>query len=453
MADEIEVLLVNSRQPSENKLKTALETAGFTTVQSLYSQLSQNLKSTQSYTILIFDASDLKDREQMETCLKLAQKIKLNPQTQHISLICIGICPNFLQEQQEHHFDDLIFGEIRIPSIISRVKAQSRLTTIHSELNRRNEISIKYNAQSLVKTKYATPINDASILITGRPNGYSLIEETLAPIATLVGTLSLETATEYMRRQSFDMVIINGGRMPTRFFDFVEQIKRDPQFFSLPVILVAYPSNLNKSHIAYEAGITDIIDAPINRNELILRTNSLIRERRFRSLMTQSYLDARHIPTNCALTGLFNHSFYQEHLAQTIKDHSASKRNFTIITIAVDNLATINSQFGFPAGDNVLRQVSEILMTIIRGEDLAARISGRKFTLTLPDTTYDDAANVLKRIEGVLKRTEFICETDCAPISVELAAEIIESKGETSPQELLTKQQNLINQLPEVKSA
>ncbi|MES1923564.1 hypothetical protein MHBO_005156 [Bonamia ostreae] len=92
-------------------------------------------------------------------------------------------------------------------------------------------------------------------------------------------------------------------------------------------------------------------------------------------------------------------------------------------------------------------------MTIIRGEDLAARISGRTFTLTLPDTNYEDAANVLKRIEGIVKRTQFICETDCSPISVELTAQIIESNGETSAQELFTKQPSTFNHLPDVKTA
>ena len=437
MTEKTDILLVSFEQTAQDKLITALNKSGLNVRMCQFKTLAQTLQQQVNFDILVFNIAKLKTQDQLDSCLMLAQKIKLNPATKNIRLLCIGIDQALMQDLQSHDFDDLIFGEICIPSILSRVKAQIRLNTMQSELNRRLFIAEKYQCEALINNQLSQPVKEASILVTGRPNGYSVIEETLSPNCTLIGTLSLETAKDYLNRQAFDMVIINGGRMPTRFLSFVEQIKKNPQWYTLPVLLVAYPSKLTDSHITYEAGITDIIEAPVNRNELLLRTTSLIKEWRFRTAMAQSYLSARHIPTNDALTGLYTYSFYREHLDQIIQDHTQTQRTFTLITIAIENLPQINAEYGFMTGDQVLSQVSEILMTMIRGEDLAARISGRTFALTLPDTTADHASKVLKRIEAILKQTKFMGITGGPSITVDLAAHVLESNGETKSDELI----------------
>ena len=78
-------------------------------------------------------------------------------------------------------------------------------------------------------------------------------------------------------------------------------------------------------------------------------------------------------------------------------------------------------------------------MTINRGEDLLSRISGRKFVLTLPNTNQKQAINVVQRVEGILKQTKFICESDCSPMTVNLNAEITEYTGEKTSDEFLNK--------------
>lgn len=442
MSQNKQILIISSDKPSETKVMNALNQSGFMTKSCQFKELSATLNSGPKFDVLLFNMTGLDSEGQMRTCLKLAEKIKDHPATKSIRLLSIGIAKDLLKQQETHHFDDLIFGEIRLPSVISRVRAQFRLNTMLAEFNRRKEIAQIYNCQTLTENPLSEHIENASILITGRPNGYSTLEATLAPIGTLVGTLSLPTAKEYLSRQSFDMIIINGGRMPARFFEFVEEIRKSPGHINTPILLVTHTSKLGSSYIAYEAGFTDIIDAPVNRNELILRTKSLIKERRFRDSMAQSYLSARHIPTNDALTGLYTYSFYREHLDQLISDHNVTKRNFTLINIALENIEHINDKHGFAAGDIVLRQVSEILMSIIRGEDLASRTSGHQFTLTLPDTDEEHAMNVLSRVEGILKQTEFICETDALPMKVELAAQIISSNGESTAAELFARANN-----------
>lgn len=434
------VILVGSGQIRQEKLSAAIAQPGFSVIETTFSNLAQALKSVNPSDIMIFNIEDINELISFDQYNKLAGTIKSNPATASVRIIMAGINIHLLEEPANHNFDDLLFGSVRIPSIISRLKAQTRLNTMQAEFNRRIAINEKYNITSPFKHELQSNFNNATLLVTGRPNGYSRIEETLSPFVTLTGALSEKAAMDYLDRQRFDMLIINGGRNPTRFLEFVQQIRKNTAHYTLPILLVAHPSKLSDSHIAYETGITDIIEAPVNKNELVLRVNALVKERRFISAMAKTYLEARHSPTNDSLTGLYTYSYFREHLDALIQDHFESERKFTLLTIIIENIETINEKYGFSIGDKVLKQVSEILMSANRGEDLLSRISGRKFVLTLPDTNASQAINIVQRVEGILKQTQFICDTDCTPMTVTVTAQITESNGETSAKDLLTKQ-------------
>ncbi|MBO6548782.1 MAG: diguanylate cyclase [Rhizobiales bacterium] len=445
MTEKNTVILVGSNSTSttqQQKMMNAIEQSGFKTVETTFQDLASALKEAHAHDILIFNLEGLTEETGFLKCNKLAETIKNNPPTQTMKLLCVGISNSICEQTKEifnHSFNDLIFGPIRVPSVISRLKSLVRLDTMDKELNRRSTINEQYGLTQKYDRSSSVSIKNAKLLVTGRPNGFSRIEETLSPIATLVGALSNQAAFEYLEREKFDILIINGGRNPARYLEFIEKVRSNTELYSLPILFVAHPSKLSDSHIPYEAGVTDFIEAPVNKNELILRTKALIQEHRFRDTLAKTYLEARHIPTNDALTGLYTYSYFREHLDCLLEDYLALKSKFSIITISIENIEEINRDYGYTSGDQVLRQVSEILMTINRGEDLLSRISGRKFVLTLPNTNQKQAITVVQRVEGILKQTKFICESDCSPMTVNLNAEVTEYDGEENADEFLKK--------------
>ena|GEM_PF-6593742 len=446
MTEKNTVILVGSNKiasDQQKKLMNAINQSGFDTNETTFQDLATALKQAHAHDILIFNLEGLTEETGFLKCNKLAETIKNNPSTSTIKILSIGISNSICEQTKEifnHSFNDLLFGPIRVPSIISRLKSLVRLDTMDKELKRRSTINEqygltqKYNKSSLVSHKNAT------LLVTGRPNGFSRIEETLSPMATLVGALSTQAAFDYLDRDKFDILIINGGRNPARYLEFIETIRTNAELYSLPILLVAHPSKLSDSHIPYEAGVTDFIEAPLNKNELVLRTKALIQEHRFRDTLAKTYLEARHIPTNDSLTGLYTYSYFREHLDYLLEEYLPLNKKFSLITVTLENIEEINRDYGFASGDQVLKQVSEILMTINRGEDLLSRISGRKFVLTLPNTNQKQAIHVVQRVEGILKQTKFICESDCSPMTVNLNAEISEYDGEKNSDEFLKKQ-------------
>ncbi|GJM01006.1 MAG: PleD family two-component system response regulator [Methyloligella sp.] len=445
MTEKNTVILVGSSNTASNqqqKLMNAINQSGFKTIDTTFQDLASALKQAHAHDILIFNLEGLSEETGFLKCNKLAETIKNNPATSTIKILSIGISNSICDQTKEifnHSFNDLLFGPIRVPSIISRLKSLVRLDTMDKELNRRSAINEQYGLTQKYNRSSFISHENSTLLVTGRPNGFSRIEETLSPIATLVGALSTQAAFDYLERDKFDILIINGGRNPARYLEFIETVRMNTDLYSLPILLVAHPSKLSDSHIPYEAGVTDFIEAPLNKNELVLRTKALIQEHRFRDTLAKTYLEARHIPTNDALTGLYTYSYFREHLDYLLEEYLPLSNKFSLISISIENIEEINRDYGFASGDQVLRQVSEILMTINRGEDLLSRISGRKFVLTLPNTNQKQAINVVQRVEGILKQTKFICESDCSPMTVNLNAEITEYNGEQSADEFLKK--------------
>ena len=55
----------------------------------------------------------------------------------------------------------------------------------------------------------------------------------------------------------------------------------------------------------------------------------------------------------------------------------------------LDNFKQINDKFGHPAGDLVLKEVSNLLRTYLRANTIIGRLSGEEFGIILPNVTLE----------------------------------------------------------------
>jgi two-component system cell cycle response regulator len=170
----------------------------------------------------------------------------------------------------------------------------------------------------------------------------------------------------------------------------------------------------------YEAGVTDSIAKPYSCDELKLRMNLLVRESRFRESLKKIYSQAKHYATSDALTGLYSRGFLLEHVSTMVTDANRTSQSFSLAKLSIGNIEAINSELGYAAGDRIIRQVGEVIGLLIRGEDLAARYSGAKFIVALPDTPVEQAKYAIQRINGVIAHTEFVVDGHYAPVKVTL---------------------------------
>ena len=100
------------------------------------------------------------------------------------------------------------------------------------------------------------------------------------------------------------------------------------------------------------------------------------------------------------LTGLYNHSYFQSLLSLLIAQAQPAGTPVSLLFLDLDNVKTINDSFGHATGDQVLREMGELLdgqyragdgRRVRRASDVAARYGGEEFALILPNTDLQGA--------------------------------------------------------------
>jgi len=99
-----------------------------------------------------------------------------------------------------------------------------------------------------------------------------------------------------------------------------------------------------------------------------------------------------------ALTGLYNHGYFQETLATTAREHREANQPYTVLMMDLDNFKQVNDVHGHMAGDKMLKEVARALMSCIRRGDIAARYGGEEFVILLPRCEMKTADEIAERI-------------------------------------------------------
>jgi len=98
------------------------------------------------------------------------------------------------------------------------------------------------------------------------------------------------------------------------------------------------------------------------------------------------------------LTGLRNRMVFDDQLAAHLKLMRRMYSSLSLLMIDIDHFKQFNDQFGHPAGDEVLKRVSDLLVSSCRISDVVTRYGGEEFAIILPDTRHQGAFNVGEKI-------------------------------------------------------
>jgi diguanylate cyclase (GGDEF)-like protein len=105
--------------------------------------------------------------------------------------------------------------------------------------------------------------------------------------------------------------------------------------------------------------------------------------------------------TTDALTGVLNHTAFQEQLDVALRQHGS----VALIALDLDDFKLVNDQHGHAAGDAALQAVAEALRSVVRGCDLTGRMGGDEFMIALPGAGRVVAERVVDRLQLALSLT------------------------------------------------
>lgn len=100
------------------------------------------------------------------------------------------------------------------------------------------------------------------------------------------------------------------------------------------------------------------------------------------------------------LTGLYNRRGWDRLIAAEESRCSRYGASSSVIVADLDNLKFINDTHGHATGDEVIRQAAAAIQSVIRNEDVAARVGGDEFTILV--TECHCAEPLVERLQSAL---------------------------------------------------
>ncbi len=202
------------------------------------------------------------------------------------------------------------------------------------------------------------------------------------------------------------IIIISGFLIPNKWINkLFASIIISSSFF---IVSFYYVDSMIKSH--YLAGVIYTLIV------IILNAVSSFRVHYYKRV---KYLDEKELiklSTVDSLTQIYNRFKFNEEVEKWIKYCNRYKCDLCLIFFDIDDFKEINDKFGHVVGDNVLKDLANIVKELIRETDIFARWGGEEFSILLPNTNKDEAIKIAQRVRRQIENFSFQngCHITCS---------------------------------------
>lgn len=130
----------------------------------------------------------------------------------------------------------------------------------------------------------------------------------------------------------------------------------------------------------------------------------------FRDVSEQRRLnnEMSHRARHDLLTGLFNRAEFETRLAVVLDGAGSEVAGHVMLYVDLDQFKLVNDACGHSAGDQLLREVSAILRSCMRGHDTLARLGGDEFGVILEHCDMRAAERVAQKICDEMEEFRFL---------------------------------------------
>ncbi len=108
------------------------------------------------------------------------------------------------------------------------------------------------------------------------------------------------------------------------------------------------------------------------------------------------------------LTKLYTRKHFESELSNEFMYVEKEGGKFSIIMIDIDKFKSVNDRFGHQKGDEILQNVSSIIMSSVRKGDICGRYGGEEIIILLPGTDAEGAYSVAEKIRKKIENTKLL---------------------------------------------
>ncbi|MHB1127219.1 MAG: HD domain-containing phosphohydrolase [Bacillota bacterium] len=99
-----------------------------------------------------------------------------------------------------------------------------------------------------------------------------------------------------------------------------------------------------------------------------------------------------------SLTGIYNHRYFQEMLESRITE----RQPFTVLLVDINHFRYYNDSFGLKAGDNLIKEMANIVQDLAPPEAITFRYGADQMALLVPDESQDLVVDIAQNIREAI---------------------------------------------------
>ncbi len=176
--------------------------------------------------------------------------------------------------------------------------------------------------------------------------------------------------------------------------------------FNIPIIIMTAYASIENAVESIKAGAAEFVSKPFKFNHTLFIIKKVLETKTLQEMAKKSEY-YRKLSATDDLTGLNNRRYFKHMLFNELRRHARYNRPLNLLMIDIDNFKKVNDTYGHLTGDQVLKQVTELLRKNVRACDILARYGGEEFAVILPETTENEAFMVGERIVLAMNQHHF----------------------------------------------
>jgi diguanylate cyclase (GGDEF)-like protein len=191
--------------------------------------------------------------------------------------------------------------------------------------------------------------------------------------------------------------------------ELVRKLRARPPAARTPYILyVAEVDDAPEREAGLLAGADDCVGRRVSERELEARIGAARRIAELESVLRITLAENRKLSATDDLTRLASRRFFGKHFPREVERARRYGRALSLILCDIDNFKRINDTLGHAAGDDILKQFGPRLQRVLRaGVDWVARIGGEEFAIVMPESGYEAALAVARKLRTAISESAF----------------------------------------------
>ncbi|HAU78462.1 MAG TPA: PleD family two-component system response regulator [Agrobacterium sp.] len=398
-----------------------------------------------------FKALAICDKEQVDIILldimmpgmdgfEVCERLKANPDTAHIPVVMVTALdqPSDRVRGLKAGADDFLTKPVNDLQLIARVKSLVRLKAVSDELRVRAEAARQIGIEEMLRSDGLMQTPGRILVADVRASSQERIVRALKPVAEVDAVTEPQAALLKATGNPFELVIVNSNFEDYDPLRLCSQLRSLERTRFLPLLLVAEQGADDMVARALDLGVNDYILRPIDPNELVARSLTQIRRKRYNEHLRLNLQHTMELAIVDGLTGLNNRRYLDNHLKILFDRAAVRGRPISICMTDIDRFKLVNDTYGHDVGDEVLREFAARIRSTVRGADLACRYGGEEFVVVMPDTPIELAASVAERLRTIVEDKPFYVRSIDRELSITASLGIASGSGAFgTPDELL----------------